>query len=53
MGKMMMNNEENYLDVDDYFEFDHTGTQHLEIDYSEMTYDIDYEYEYVPYYEYD
>ena len=48
----MMDNEE-YVDIDDYFETDHTGTEHLELNYTTLTYDIDYEYEYVPYIKYE
>ena len=48
-----MENNDEYLEIEDYFETDHTGTEHLELDYSTLTYDLDYKYEYVPYYEYD
>jgi hypothetical protein len=49
----MMSNDIEYVDIDDFFEIDHTGTSNLEIDYSVTTYDFDYEYVFVPYYEYE
>lgn len=50
--KKMESNEE-FLEIEDHFETDHTGTEHLELNYSTLTYDFDFEYDYVPYYEYE